>query len=147
MPKLIKLNPVVIREVFNRLLGLHGDSPISPSELLVSLHLIDSTQADLKTVIKATSMCLQEKQVCPIKICFFLVWIHRGCELEISVLIFLGIFSRSSSCSASTTHGANSATYFVNENRHPSTIELSQTVRFCNEHLAEVDFKKGKLIL
>lgn len=63
LPKLIKLNPVVIREVFNRLLGLHGDSPISPSELLVSLHLIDSTQADLKTVIKATSMCLQEKQV------------------------------------------------------------------------------------
>ncbi|CAG9859181.1 unnamed protein product [Phyllotreta striolata] len=63
LPKLIKLNPVVIREVFNRLLGLHGDSPINPSELLVSLHLIDSTQADIKTVIKATSMCLQEKQV------------------------------------------------------------------------------------
>ncbi|CAH1176158.1 unnamed protein product [Phaedon cochleariae] len=63
LPKLIKLNPVVVKEVFNRLLGLHGDSPISPIELLVSLHLIDSTRADLKTVIKATSMCLQEKQV------------------------------------------------------------------------------------
>ncbi|XP_074025533.1 symplekin scaffold protein [Leptinotarsa decemlineata] len=63
LPKLIKLNPVVVREVFNRLLGLHGDSPISPTELLVSLHLIDSTKADLKTVIKATSMCLQERQV------------------------------------------------------------------------------------
>ncbi|KAG5864258.1 hypothetical protein JTB14_019630 [Gonioctena quinquepunctata] len=63
LPKLIKLNPVVVREVFNRLLGLHGDSPISSTELLVSLHLIDSSKADLKTVIKATSMCLQEKQV------------------------------------------------------------------------------------
>ncbi|EFA02993.1 Symplekin-like Protein [Tribolium castaneum] len=63
LPKLIKLNPVVVREVFNRLLGLHGDSPITPTELLVALHLIDSTKADLKTIIKATSMCLQEKQV------------------------------------------------------------------------------------
>ncbi|KAH0820956.1 hypothetical protein GEV33_001835 [Tenebrio molitor] len=63
LPKLIKLNPVVVREVFNRLLGLHGDSPITPTELLVALHLIDSNRADLKTIIKATSMCLQEKQV------------------------------------------------------------------------------------
>uniref|UniRef100_A0A6P7G6A9 Symplekin n=1 Tax=Diabrotica virgifera virgifera TaxID=50390 RepID=A0A6P7G6A9_DIAVI len=63
LPKLIKLNVVVVREVFNRLLGLHGDSPITPSELLVALHLIDSTQADLKNVMKATSLCLQEKQV------------------------------------------------------------------------------------
>ncbi|CAH1966093.1 unnamed protein product [Acanthoscelides obtectus] len=63
LPRLIKLNPVVVREVFNRLLGLHGDSPITPTELLVSLHLIDPNKADLKTVIKATSMCLQEKQV------------------------------------------------------------------------------------
>ncbi|KAJ8979540.1 hypothetical protein NQ317_017688 [Molorchus minor] len=63
LPKLIKLNPVVVREVFNRLLGLHGDSPITPIELLVSLHLIDTNKADLKTVMKATSMCLQEKHV------------------------------------------------------------------------------------
>lgn len=52
-----------MREVFNRLLGLHGDSPITPTELLVALHLIDLGKSDLKTVIKATSMCLQEKQV------------------------------------------------------------------------------------
>lgn len=60
---MIKLNPVVVREVFNRLLGLHGDSPITPTELLVALHLVDLSKTDLKTVIKATSMCLQEKQV------------------------------------------------------------------------------------
>ncbi|KAL1491323.1 hypothetical protein ABEB36_011936 [Hypothenemus hampei] len=63
IPKLIKLNPVVVREVFNRLLGLHGDSPISPTELLVALHLIDSSQADLKTIIKSVTLCMQEKQV------------------------------------------------------------------------------------
>ena len=63
LPKLIKLNLVVVREVFNRLLGLHVESPISPTELLVALHLIDSNQADLKTVIKAITLCLQEKQV------------------------------------------------------------------------------------
>ncbi|KAK4880146.1 hypothetical protein RN001_008292 [Aquatica leii] len=63
LPKLIKLNPVVVREVFNRLLGLHGDSPITPTELLVALHLIDPGKADLKTTMKATSMCLNEKQV------------------------------------------------------------------------------------
>lgn len=54
---------MVVKEVFNRLLGFHGDSPITPTDLLVSLHLIDANKADLKTVMKATSMCLQEKQV------------------------------------------------------------------------------------
>lgn len=63
LPKLIKLNPVVVREVFNRLLGMHGDSPITPTELLVALHLIDTSKADLKTVMKATSMCLSEKHI------------------------------------------------------------------------------------
>ncbi|KAF7266373.1 hypothetical protein GWI33_020398 [Rhynchophorus ferrugineus] len=63
LPKLIKLNPVVVREVFNRLLGLHGESPISPSELLVALHLIDLSKADLKSIIKTITLCLLEKQV------------------------------------------------------------------------------------
>ncbi|XP_066261627.1 symplekin [Euwallacea similis] len=63
LPKLIKLNPVVVREVLNRVLWQYGDSPISPTELLVALHLIDPNQADLKTIIKAVSLCMQEKQV------------------------------------------------------------------------------------
>lgn len=63
LPKLIKLNPVVVKEVFNRLLGIHGESPLSPTELLVALHVIDNSKADLKTVIKACSLCLQEKQI------------------------------------------------------------------------------------
>lgn len=57
LPKLIKLNPIVVKEVFNRLLGTHSDtvdftSPITPAELLVALHTIDPSKCELKTVIK-----------------------------------------------------------------------------------------------
>ncbi|XP_023289032.1 symplekin [Orussus abietinus] len=69
LPKLIKLNPIVVKEVFNRLLGNHNNdgsiphtSPITPAELLIALHSIDPTKAELKTVIKATSLCFAEKQ-------------------------------------------------------------------------------------
>ncbi|XP_039293523.1 symplekin [Nilaparvata lugens] len=65
LPKLIKLNPIVVKEVFNRLLGTHAEaghsSPVSPAELLIALHNIDPTKCELKTVIKATSMCFAEK--------------------------------------------------------------------------------------
>ncbi|XP_037069858.1 symplekin-like [Pollicipes pollicipes] len=68
LPKLIRLNPVVVKEVFNRLLGIHSDtanfsSPLTPVELLVALHNIDPTKCDMKTIIKATSLCFAEKQV------------------------------------------------------------------------------------
>ncbi|KAH0952402.1 hypothetical protein HN011_010265 [Eciton burchellii] len=70
LPKLIKLNPIVVKEVFNRLLGTHNNdsgvphtSPITPAELLIALHNIDPSKAELKTVIKATSLCFTEKQV------------------------------------------------------------------------------------
>ncbi|XP_068085676.1 symplekin isoform X2 [Anabrus simplex] len=67
LPKLIKLNPVVVKEVFNRLLGTHAESmnhtsPLTPAELLIALHTIDPSKCELKTVIKATSMCFAEKQ-------------------------------------------------------------------------------------
>ncbi|NXF93467.1 SYMPK protein, partial [Eubucco bourcierii] len=58
LPKLIKLNPIVVKEVFNRLLGTqHGEgssavSPLSPGELLVALHNIDSSKCDMKSIIK-----------------------------------------------------------------------------------------------
>lgn len=84
LPKLLKLNPAVVKEVFNRLLGLCGNInmnntvasnkdggvgdkqaklqlPLTPSELLVALHNIDTTKVDIKCVIKATSICLTEK--------------------------------------------------------------------------------------
>ncbi|XP_034943340.1 symplekin [Chelonus insularis] len=68
LPKLIKLNPIVVKEVFNRLLGTNDSgiphtSPVTPAELLIALHNIDSNKAELKTVIKATSLCFAEKQV------------------------------------------------------------------------------------
>ncbi|CAG4961516.1 unnamed protein product [Colias eurytheme] len=56
LPKLIKLNPVVVKEVFNKLL-------VTPEELLVALHLIDPNKADLKYIIKATALCFAEKNV------------------------------------------------------------------------------------
>ncbi|XP_045499510.1 symplekin isoform X1 [Colias croceus] len=67
LPKLIKLNPVVVKEVFNKLLGLQNPNneqlPVSPEELLVALHLIDPNKADLKYIIKATALCFAEKNV------------------------------------------------------------------------------------
>lgn len=67
LPRLIKLNPIVVKEVFNRLLGTHSDSlshnsPLTPAELLVALHVIDPKKCELKTVIKATTLCFSERQ-------------------------------------------------------------------------------------
>ena len=74
LPKLIKLNPIVVKEVFNRLLGMHHHhaasessasfkSPLSPADLLIALHSIDASKCDIKTVIKATSLCFAEKNI------------------------------------------------------------------------------------
>nr|XP_009860228.1 symplekin [Ciona intestinalis] len=70
LPKLIKLNPTVVKGVFNRLLGIQRHyssepsvSAITPVELLVALHTIDQSKADVKFVIKATSLCFAEKAV------------------------------------------------------------------------------------
>ncbi|XP_019627465.1 PREDICTED: symplekin-like isoform X3 [Branchiostoma belcheri] len=70
LPKLIKLNPIVVKEVFNRLLGTQhagdgnaGQSPLTPGELLVALHNVDTAKCDMKSIIKATGLCFAEKQV------------------------------------------------------------------------------------
>lgn len=66
LPKLIKLNPHVVKEVFNRLWGVTldtGASPLTPVDLLVALHLIDSDKCDVKTVIKATGLCFGERNI------------------------------------------------------------------------------------
>ncbi|XP_050784020.1 symplekin isoform X2 [Gopherus flavomarginatus] len=69
LPKLIKLNPIVVKEVFNRLLGTqHGEgnsavSPLNPGELLIALHNIDSAKCDMKSIIKATNLCFGERNV------------------------------------------------------------------------------------
>lgn len=67
LPRLIKLNPNVVKEVFNRLLGTHSESlshssPLTPAELLVALHVIDPKKCELKIIIKATTLCFAEKQ-------------------------------------------------------------------------------------
>ncbi|CAF0878916.1 unnamed protein product [Brachionus calyciflorus] len=68
LPQLIKLSNAVVKEVFNRLLGINTNipvhkSPVNPTELLVALHQIDQANCDLKTVINATSLCFAEKQI------------------------------------------------------------------------------------
>lgn len=69
LPKLIKLNPIVVKEVFNRLLGTqHSEgsssvSPLTPGDLLIALHNIDSTKCDMKSIIKATNLCFGERNV------------------------------------------------------------------------------------
>uniref|UniRef100_A0A7N8Y782 Symplekin n=1 Tax=Mastacembelus armatus TaxID=205130 RepID=A0A7N8Y782_9TELE len=69
LPKLIKLNPIVVKEVFNRLLGTqHSEgsssvSPLTPGDLLIALHSIDSNKCDMKSIIKATNLCFGEKNV------------------------------------------------------------------------------------
>ncbi len=63
LPKLIALSPVVVKEVFSRLLGGGDDGPMSPSDLLIALHNIDPAKCDMKTVIKATTMCFQDRKV------------------------------------------------------------------------------------
>ena len=58
LPKLIKLNPIVVKEVFHRLLMSHqgdnsaGQSPLTPAELLIALHNIDTAKCDIKSIIK-----------------------------------------------------------------------------------------------
>ena len=56
LPRLIKLSPAIVKEVFNRLLGVGGhvgqDAALTPSELMVALHNIDPAVCDIKSVIK-----------------------------------------------------------------------------------------------
>ena len=66
LPKLIKLNPVVVKEVFNRLLGTGSSAQpgaMTPADLMIAIHNIDTTKCDMKTIIKATGLCFQEKSV------------------------------------------------------------------------------------
>lgn len=68
LPKLIKLNPAVVKEVFNRLLGIgaefaHQTMAMTPTDILVALHTIDTSVCDIKAIVKATSLCLAERDL------------------------------------------------------------------------------------
>ena len=67
LPKLIRLNQVVVKEVFNRLVtapapsdGVHSSSPLGPADLLIALHDIDVEKTDMKSVIRATGICFAQ---------------------------------------------------------------------------------------
>lgn len=71
LPKLLRLNPIVLKEVFKRLLGIGADNdsnttrvlPLSAADLLVALHTLDPTKIELKFVVQATTICLTEKDI------------------------------------------------------------------------------------
>lgn len=71
LPKLLRLNPIVLKEVFKRLLGIGADMdsaatkvlPLSSADLLVALHTLDPTKIELKFVVQATTICLTEKDI------------------------------------------------------------------------------------
>lgn len=68
LPQMLRLNPIHVKEVFNRLLAIGAEYehirnvPLMPSELLVALHTLDPSKIELKFVVKATSMCLAETE-------------------------------------------------------------------------------------
>lgn len=66
LPRFLKLNEAVVKDVFKRLLGIGQEyvvnpMPITPSELLVVLHKIDPAKVELKFIMQATRLCLTEK--------------------------------------------------------------------------------------
>lgn len=69
LPKLLRLNTVVLKEVFKRLLGIGNEFdsvkalPMSATELLVTLHTLDTTKIELKFVIQATTICFTDKDL------------------------------------------------------------------------------------
>lgn len=62
LPKLIRLNPAVVKEVFNRILSTKNNGPMTPAELMIVLHVIDPQKCDTKTVISATTLCFQDRK-------------------------------------------------------------------------------------
>lgn len=75
LPKLIQLNPVIVKDVFHRLLAVNtplvdgeeddgvGESPLTPEDLLVELHNLPDDSCDMKTIIKATGLCFAERHI------------------------------------------------------------------------------------
>lgn len=67
LPRILRLNPIMVKEVFTRLLGIGNEFeniktlPVTATELLVALHTLDPAKIELKFVVKATSICLAEK--------------------------------------------------------------------------------------
>lgn len=69
LPKLLRLNPVVVKEVFKRILNIGSEYdtiktlPMSPAELLITLHTLDLTKIELRFVVQATTICLTEQDI------------------------------------------------------------------------------------
>lgn len=52
LPKIIKLSPLVVKEALNRIFLQSSSRTVTPSELLVQLHILELNQTDVKFIIK-----------------------------------------------------------------------------------------------
>jgi len=62
LPKLIELPTNIVKTVINRILH-NKPSPLSPSELLIALHLMDPKVVSLKKAVEAIQLCFDQKVV------------------------------------------------------------------------------------
>jgi symplekin len=60
LPKLIELPTKIVQTVIFKILN-SKPSPLSPSELLITLHTIDTKTVSLKRIIEAIQLCFEEK--------------------------------------------------------------------------------------
>ncbi|XP_057331847.1 symplekin-like [Microplitis mediator] len=70
LPKLIKLNSLVVREIINRLsfaanrdMDQSRNSPLTPADLMIALHNLKPSEVDLKTLVAGTGLCFAEKEI------------------------------------------------------------------------------------
>jgi len=60
LPKLIELPTKIVQTVISKIVN-SKPSPISPSELLITLHTMDTKTVSLKRIIEAIQLCFEEK--------------------------------------------------------------------------------------
>merc|ERR1712071_404618 len=69
LPKLLKNKPEVVKKAFSCLWGVQNESlsgypgPVTPTELLITLHNMDSSKCDIKSMMMAIKLCVVEKRV------------------------------------------------------------------------------------
>lgn len=69
LPKLFQHKPETVKKALNCLWGIQNDSlggypgPITPTELLITLHNMDSSKCDIKNMMTAIKLCVVEKRV------------------------------------------------------------------------------------
>lgn len=69
LPKLFQHKPETVKKALSCLWGIQNDSlggypgPITPTDLLITLHNMDSSKCDIKNMMTAIKLCVVEKRV------------------------------------------------------------------------------------